>query len=394
MIPLAQALLVISLVWVAYTTVGYLLVLAIVSRFVRRPVAQADITPSISLLIAARDEEAAIAPKLENALALDYPADLLEIIVMSDASTDWTDKIVRGYGSRGVKLHSIPEGLGKPHAMNVTVPLATGEIILISDANSTYAPDALRKLVRNFADPAVGAVTGEERRVDAEGDGGLGESLYCRLDNLIKRLEGQTGSMVMVNGGFVAIRKELYPTLDPSLNFDLVWAPLLKLQGFRTAYEPEAVSIETYPLDAGSDFRRRVRTVLQAFYSYLSVRAALNPLRTGWFAVRLISHRFTRWFVFPWLVVALVANAAVALAGPLWLGLLFVQILCYAMAAVGWLLDRIGKRVRVFYLPYYFVYVHLAALIGVAMAAAGRRVSSWVPARPGGAAQHFGKEGS
>ena len=152
-------------------------------------------------------------------------------------------------------------------------------------------------------------------------------------------------------------------------------------RGYRTAYEPDAISIETYPLDAGSDFRRRVRTVLQAFYSYLSVPAALNPLQTGWFALRLISHRFVRWFVFPWLLIALGANGVLARSGPVCLGLLCVQMACYAMAAIGWVLDRSGMRVRAFYVPYYFVYVHLAALVGVALALAGRRVSSWAPAR-------------
>jgi cellulose synthase/poly-beta-1,6-N-acetylglucosamine synthase-like glycosyltransferase len=370
-----------AIAWVVYANVGYLALLTIVSRFVKRPIVRAEITPAISFLIAARNEEKVIAAKLENTLALDYPADKLEIIVMSDASTDRTDEIVRGYAGRGVMLQAVPDGLGKPNAMNATVPLAGGEIILISDADSTYAPDALRKLVRSFADPEVGAVTGEERRVAAASGEGLGEGLYCRLDNQIKRLEGQMGSMVMVNGGFAAIRRELYPSLDPHLNFDLVWAPLLKLQGYRTAYEPEAVSVETYPLGAAGDFRRRIRTVLQAFYSYLAVPAALNPFRTGWYAFELFSHRFTRWFVVPWLAVALAANVALAGEGPLYLGLLAAQILCYGLALAGWLLDRAGKRVRLFYFPYYFFYIHLAAFVAAMQAMLGRRVATWAPTK-------------
>jgi cellulose synthase/poly-beta-1,6-N-acetylglucosamine synthase-like glycosyltransferase len=177
--------------WVIYSAVGYLALLALVGRFVRHPVARAEITPTVSLLIAARNEEKVIGTKLENTLALDYPPGKLQIVVMSDASTDRTDEIVRGYADRGVLLHAVPDGLGKPHAMNVTVPLATGEIVVISDADSAYVPDALRKLVRNFADPEVGAVTGQEKRVAAADGAGLGESLYCQLDNRIKELEGQ-----------------------------------------------------------------------------------------------------------------------------------------------------------------------------------------------------------
>lgn len=380
-----------ALASIAYATVGYLALLWLASRFVQRPVAKADITPRVSLLIAARDEEAVIAAKLDNTLALDYPRERLEIIVMLDASTDRTDEIVRAFADRGVRLHVAPDGLGKPHAMNATVPLAIGEIVVVSDANSTYAPDALRKLVRSFADPHVGAVTGEERRVATAGGAGLGESLYCRLDNLIKRLEGRTGSMVMVNGGFVAIRRELYPFLDPRLNFDLVWAPMLKLRGFRTAYEPEAVSIETYPLNAGNDFRRRVRTVLQAFYSYLSVPQALNPLRTGWYALKLLSHRFSRWFVFPWLVVALVANAVLARSGPLYRGLLIAQLACYCLGLAGWVLELVGGRLRIFYIPYYFAYIHLAAFTGVLQALAGRRVATWTPTERRAVGQSLGR---
>jgi cellulose synthase/poly-beta-1,6-N-acetylglucosamine synthase-like glycosyltransferase len=365
--------------WVVYAEVGYLAVLMVLGRFIRRPVAKADITPKVSLLIAAHNEEAVMGAKLENALALDYPRDELEIIVMSDASTDHTDAIVRSFAGRGVHLNRIGEGRGKPNAMNLTVPQTTGEIIVISDADSTYAPDALRKLMRNFADPQVGAVTGEEQRVAAGDGAGLGESFYCKLDNHIKRLEGQMGSMDMVNGGFVAIRRELYPTLDTRLNFDLVWAPALKLQGYRTAYEPEAISIESYPLDSGSDFRRRLRTVLQAFYSYLSVPGALNPLRSGWYAVELFSHRFARWFVLPWLSVALVANVALAKSAPLYRFLLAGQALCYGSALVGWTMERAGKRLQPFYIAYYFLYIHLAAFIAVMQALTGKRLATWTP---------------
>ena len=212
-----------------------------------------------------------------------------------------------------------------------------------------------------------------------EGGRGRGESLYCRLDNAIKRLEGDLGSMVMVNGGFVAIRRELYPVLDPELNFDLVWAPLLKLKGYRTAYEPEAISIETYPLDAGSDFRRRKRTVLQAFYSYLSIPKALNPFHSGWYALELLSHRFARWFVLAWLLIAWLANGFLCPGRPVYQLLFGAQVLCYAAAFTGWAMDRRGRAPRIFYIPYYFLYIHTAAFCGVMQAMMGKRVSDWRP---------------
>lgn len=376
---IAEVLFWLAIAWVVYATFGYLALLFIVSRFVRRPVAQAAITPKVSFLIGARNEEAVIGAKLENTLALDYPADKLEVMVVSDASTDRTDDIVRDFAQRGVILSHVPDGRGKVNALNASVPATTGEILVFSDADSDYAPDVLRKLVRNFADPAVGAVTGEERRVAAASGQGSGEGLYARLDNQIKRLEGQTGSMVMVNGGFFAIRRTLYPALDPHLIHDAIVPCLLKLEGYRTAYEPEAVSVEVYPLDAAGDFRRRIRTVLQAFYSYLAVPGALNPFRTGWYAFRLFSHRFTRWFVLPWLVVALLANILLASTSVAYRLILVVQVICYAVALLGWILDRAGRRSRIFYVPYYFVYIHLAAFVAVVQAVLGRRMSTWTP---------------
>lgn len=368
-----------SILWIIYATFGYALILWLITRFIHRPVFTADITPSVSFLIAAHNEEKVIAVKLENTLALDYPRDKLQIIVMSDASTDNTNEIVEGYTDRGVILKAIPMGGGKPNAMNLTFPMTTGDVILISDADSIYARDALKKLVRHFADPKVGAVTGEEVRIPVESGSGAGEGIYVRLDNLIKRLEGQIGSMVMVNGGFVAIRRALFPVLDPALNFDLVWAPLLQLQGYITAYEPEAHSTEVYPLDTKGDFKRRLRTVLQAFYSYLSIPAALNPFRTGWYAVRLISHRFMRWFVFFWLGVALMTNMLLLRTSPIFIALLVLQLACYACALVGWGLDSFGKRIKIFYFPFYFVYIHLAAFVAVVQAIFGKRISTWNP---------------
>lgn len=374
-----------AIFWIAYATFGYLAVLLVLARVLRRPVAQAEITPSVSLLIAARDEEAVIAAKLENSLALHYPREKLQIVVVSDASTDRTDAIVQEFAERGVLLHRVPDGKGKVNALNAALPTAAGEILVISDADSNYAPDALRKLVRNFADPRVGAVTGEERRLATAGQAGLGESLYCRLDNLIKRLEGQIGSTVMVNGGFFAIRRALYPVLPAHLIHDSIVPCTLQLQGYRTAYEPEALSTETYPLETAGDFRRRLRTVLQAFASYLNIPSALNPFRTGRFAFQLFSHRFSRWFVLPWLAVALISNTILAMSSPLYLVLLLIQLGCYALALGGWLLDRRGIKLSFFYFSYYFLYIHTAAFLAVGQALLGRQISTWQPTERGAA---------
>lgn len=369
-----------SLAFIFYANFGYYLLLWLISRLVKpRPVRQAEITPSVTLFIAARDEQAVIGRKIENSLALDYPPDKLQVVVVSDGSRDQTDVITRRYAGRGVVHLRVDAGLGKIHALNQALPRASGEILLISDADSHFDPQALKLLVRNFADPQVGAVTGEEVRVASGSGKGQGEGFYARLDNRIKRLEGQLGSLVMVNGGFFAIRKELYPLLPPHLIHDSIVPCRLHLQGFRTAYEPQASSLEVYPLDAPGDFKRRLRTVGQAFYSYLSEPRALNPVRSGGFALAVWSHRFSRWFVFPFLLAALLANAFLASSHPFYLACLLVQLGAYLLAGLGFLFERVGRQPKLFYFPFYFVYIHLAAFTAVVQAMAGRRIAAWKP---------------
>jgi cellulose synthase/poly-beta-1,6-N-acetylglucosamine synthase-like glycosyltransferase len=377
-----------SVAWIVYANVGYLVLLSLLGHFVHHSHGSVEWPdgaplPRISLVIAAYNEEQVIARKLDNALALDYPPERLEIVVASDGSTDGTEAVVKSYSAKGVQLRAVAPRRGKVATLNATVLSAQGEILVFSDADSTYRPEVLRKLVSQFADPQVGAVTGEEVRVQETGSGkGLGESLYVRLDNRIKRLEGEINSMVMVNGGFFAIRKELYPAIRENLTHDATVPCHLFLKGYRTAYEPKAVSVEDYPLTTVEDFRRRLRTISRAFYSYLSVLAALNPFRTGLFAFQVLSHRFVRWLVFPFLLVALVTNISLAPSGFLYAVALGCQIAFYLLALTGFLLDvGWGKRWKLFYVPYYFTYIFVAAFVAVLMALLGKRISSWEPTR-------------
>jgi cellulose synthase/poly-beta-1,6-N-acetylglucosamine synthase-like glycosyltransferase len=378
-VGLMAALFWLSVAVIVYSVFGYAVILLLVAKFIRRPKTEADITPEVALLIAAHNEEAVIREKLDNTLALDYPRESLHVIVVSDGSDDGTNKIAMEYADRGVVLHALEDRKGKTEALNSALDTVQAEIVVISDSNSMYAPDAIRKLVRHFADPKVGAVTGEERRFATGENSASGEGLYCRLDNLIKRLESETGSMVMVNGGFVAIRRSLWPKLDAHVNYDAAWPSLLVLQGYRVAYEEQAVSTETYPLDSKSDFQRRIRTVVLALDGYLAVPQALNPLRTGWYAVKLLSHRIGRWFLLPWLTLALVSNVLLARSDITYQVLLAVQGVFWGCALVGWLLEALGKRARLFYLPFYFAYMHVAAFCGACLVLTGKKMATWQP---------------
>ena len=334
----------------------------------------------MTILIAAYNEEAVIGGKIENTLALRYPAEKRQIIVVSDGSTDRTDEIVRGCAAAGVILHRVTQRGGKVPALRSAERLVTGEVVLFSDADSTYDPQVLQKLVRHFSDPQVGAVSGHETRIASASTGkGKGEGLYARLDNAVKRLEGQVGSQVMVNGGFFAIRRDLLPFIPDHLTHDGIVPPALYLQGYRTAYEPEATSIEVYALDSAADFRRRIRTVLQAAQSYLYVPAALNPFRTGFYAIQIWSHRFLRWLVLPVLALILAASLWLTPRSPFYLACTAAQGLCYGLALCGWILDRRGQRPTFCYFPFYFLYIHTAAFAAVILALSGRRITTWRP---------------
>jgi len=369
-----------GLLFLAYVEFGYLVLLWLVARLRSTSVPESDSKPSVTLLIAAHNEAQVIGQKIENTLALSYPRDKLQVIVVSDGSEDGTAEITRTFSSGGIQIHAFPRRQGKVPALRAVEDQIRGDVVVFSDADSMYQPDAIDKLVRPFANPQVGAVSGHEVR-HAAGAEGKGEGLYCRIDNWIKALEGQVGSQVMVNGGFFAIRRHLMPHVPDHLTHDGIVPPSLFLQGYRTAYASDALSFEAYSLDSREDWRRRIRTVLQAVQSYLYVPSAMNPLRTGFYALQIWSHRFFRWLVFPVLLILLLTNVLLIERSPLYAAMALCQVVCYLFAAVGLILDRFDRRPVMFYFPFYFLYLHAAAFLALVLALSGRTMTTWRPTK-------------
>jgi cellulose synthase/poly-beta-1,6-N-acetylglucosamine synthase-like glycosyltransferase len=365
-----------------YTYAGYVLLLIMVSQLRSRRVKRDDCTPTVSIVIAAYNEQGDLPAKLENTLALDYPHDKVEVIVASDGSTDRTDDIAREFASRGVRLCRQAERLGKTAAQNAAVEVARGEIVLFSDATTLYQPNVLRSIVSNFADPSVGCVGGQLSYVDRSGsDVGRGIRAYWSCETFLKKCESRIGSLIGVSGCLYAVRRSCYVPLNHEACSDFIIATKMVEQGLRAVYEPEALCIEETNRRTSNEFRMRVRVTTRTLGDLWRHRAMMNPLRSGFFAVQLISHKVLRYLVPLLLLQCLLASLLLASGSSFYAGALVVQGCLYAAAALGWLLNWLGARASMLAIPYYFVLANLAALVALCKFLSGERYVYWEPTR-------------
>ena len=365
-----------------YTYAGYPLLLFLISSLRPRPVERNEFLPTVTLIITAYNEERHLSEKLENTLALDYPAELLEIIVASDCSSDRTDDIAREFKNRGVKLVRQRERLGKTAAQNSAVEQARGEIILFSDATSSYQRDVVRMLMPSFADPGVGCVAGRLVYVDpAESHVGKGARSYWSYEVFLKKHESRAGSLIGASGCLYAVRRSAYVPLYHEACSDFIIATKMVEQGLRAVYEPLAVCTEETNRQSGREMNMRVRIIAQTFTDLWRHRTMMNPLRRGFYALQLLSHKVMRYFV-PFFLIALLAASAILARGSLSFQLLLVlQLAGYGAGVLAWLLDRAGVRSRLLVLPQYFLLANIASLIAFYKFLRGERYARWEPIR-------------
>ncbi len=359
------------LFWIAffgiiYTYGGYFLLLAVITAFKREKTCGITPLPSVSLIIAAYNEEAAIGRKLEESLKLDYPKDKLEIIVASDASTDRTDGIVKRFAQRGVVLVRQDKRKGKTATQNMAVDKARGEILVFSDATTCYKKDAVKKLVRNFGDAQVGMVGGEEVFLEDVSGRMLEEvSLSWDYEKTLRRLEGKFGTLIGVSGCIFAIRRELYEKLDENLieNFAL---PLRVIEkGYKVGLEKEAIGYEKTAAKSKDEFKRKARIVSGGINVLFRMRRLLNPLRYPKVAFQLISHKVFRWLT-PVFLVGLFISNSFLLNESLFFRIFFlVQTTCYLLAIGGVAVRGSNTYVKILKIPFYFCLVNLAVIAGI-----------------------------
>ena len=365
-----------------YIYAGYPLLLSIISALRPLKVRTGDKQPTVSLIITAYNEELDLSAKLENTLALDYTPDLMEIIVASDCSTDRTDEIVRKYSSQGVRLIRQRERLGKTAAQNTAVAEAQGEIILFSDATSLYQPDVVRVLMRSFADPTVGCVAGRLVYIDpSDSRVGRGARSYWSYESFLKKHESRVCSLIGASGCLYAVRRSAYVPLYHEACSDFIIATKMVEQGLRAVYEPNAICTEETNRRSDNELKMRVRVIAQTFTDLWRHRAMLNPIRSGFYAVQLLSHKVMRYLVPFFLLALLAASATLASDFLFYRMLLACQLAGYACGAVAWLLDRMGKRSRLLALPQYFLLANVASLVAIYKFLRGERYARWEPIR-------------
>ena len=353
----------------------------------RKPYRAEDITPSVSMIIAAYNEAASIGEKLENVVSLDYPRDCLEVIVASDGSTDDTEAIVARYADRGVKLLALPRQ-GKAGALNSAVAAAKGDILVFSDANSQYAPDAIRQLVRPFADPEVGGVAGNQvylsqKRLAADtAQTGDGERTYWGFDRFLKQVQSEAGNTISATGAIYAIRRSLFPGVPEGVTDDFATSTAVIAQGYRLVFAPDAKAFEPVAKSSGVEFGRKVRVMTRGLRAVLVRRELLNPFRFGFYALQLFSHKVLRRLMFAPLALLLVSNPFLLGEGVFYQLAMLAQIGFYGAALAGALFrDTPLGRNKLVTLPYYVCLVYLAAAVATFNVLRGHQINRWEPQR-------------
>lgn len=371
-----ETLAIICLAFVFYTYIGYPFFLMLAPRHESALARERRPLPSVTVLLAVRNEEVCLAETLRSIVASDYPPDKRDVLVVSDGSTDATDDIIRSYAAQGVRLHRLAERKGKVLALSEALPLVGSEILVLTDASSLFEPDAIRRLVSAFSDPRVGAVGGS-KRIRRAGDVSTGDGLYLRYDAFLRHLESRGGaSWVGCEGGLYAIRRPLFK-LDypPDLANDYAVCCRVYEQGYLNLYNPRAVVWEKASKNFRIEWSRKVRVIVRGIRAFVAFRRLLNPFLHPQFFFQNFSHRLCRWLV-PFFLVALFVVSNVGNSG--WLkALLWAQVVFYSLAALGAVVVIREKRIPLFSVPLYFSVVNIAA--AVAWFTMFKRISTWTP---------------
>lgn len=352
-----------------YVYLGYPMLLSLLSALVAKKVSKGAISPHISLIIAAHNEEKDIAQKLEDSLNLEYPKDKYEIIIVSDGSVDKTNDIVKSFQDKRVKLLALSERKGKTAAQNEAAKIAKGDILIFSDATTVFQKDTIKQMVNNFADSRVGGVGAELVYVNKNRTAvGEGTGLYWKYEKYLRKKESDISSLIGVSGCAYAMRKDLYEDVDTSLISDFVVAQMIYSKGKRVVFEPEAIVFEETNSEIKDEFKMRVRVATRSLYGLWYMRKLLNPFQYGMYAIQLISHKVLRYLMPLFLILLFLTNILLLDHG-------FGYQLFFGAQVVFYLSTIIGG------MPRYFCVMNSALLVAMVNFLRGEKNVLWKPIR-------------
>jgi len=377
MADIAEVLFWLSFAALFYVYAGYPLLLGVLSPFFRRRRPEPDYTPFLSILIAAYNEETGIQDKLERTLALDYPADHMEIIVLSDGSTDRTDEIVKSFANRHVRLLHVTGRKGKTNAQNEGVRVARGEVLIFSDATTVYHPQALRYLASNYSDPVVGAASGRYQYFDPRGQSptGLGTMAFWNYENLIKMMQSSIWTISGCCGCIYSVRRSAYTPLAPEVISDLVQPLHVIRQGYRVVFEDRALAYEETTQSTSEEFSMRVRVVTRGIRGLISMSDLLMPWKFGWVSFQLWSHKALRWLV-PFFLLLFLASNMFLWRQPFYQWTLAAQLIFFGSALLSLILPM-QKLWKPLGIPLYFCTLNAAAFCSVIEVVRGKKYVVW-----------------
>lgn len=355
-----------SLIALFYTYFGYLMLSVLLGKIFKKTIDKKDITPSVTLLIPAYNEENVIAGKLENSLKLDYPKDKLEVIVASE-SNDRTNEIVAGFKERGVILYDFAQRRGKSRMLYDVYPKTKGDIVVFSDANAIYDEQAIKKLVRNFNDKRIGGVLGNLIVTNPEKSSiSEGESVFKKYEAVLRKSNTAQLAIVGADGTMLAIRRELYFPISPERGDDFELAVRIRMKGFGMVFEPEAISYEKASTDFLSEIRRKRRIVSWFFKSAFILLPEMISRCRFFLMFQVISNKLFRWFSPYFLIILFVSSLGLSRENVLFAAVLYTQAVFYAAALLSGIFIRKAdnKLQKILRMPFFFVVFNYAFLIG------------------------------
>ncbi len=380
---------------VFYSYIGYGMLLGLLVKLKGKSaqqsvdMADADL-PDVTFMVAAYNEERWIEDKIRNSLALDYPKNKIYFFFVTDGSTDSTaEKIINFPNTEGYKieLYHQPERRGKIAAVERVMPFVHTPVVVFTDANTDLNPEAIRKMVRHYADPTVGAIAGE-KRVQMSGEAsGAGEGLYWKYESLLKKWDSQLYSAVGAAGELFSVRTDLYtPVEKDTLIEDFVMTMRIAERGFRIIYESEAYAVEGHSADVKEELKRKIRISAGGLQAVWRLRSLLNPFKFGVLSFQYWSHRVLRWTLAPLALPLIFAfNLLLILRGyqhsdfssTVYDFLFWAQVIFYISAILGWIFEQMKLKVKAFYVPYYFCMMNYSVYRGLGRLIAGSQSVVW-----------------